>query len=97
VLVNISLEGFQAETDARRGKGVFLKIMESMDNLREAGVPFGFSSMVTRHNAETIASDEFNDMLIRKGCLVGWHFLYIPEGRDADVDLMPTAEQRDML
>jgi MoaA/NifB/PqqE/SkfB family radical SAM enzyme len=97
VLVNISLEGFQPETDARRGKGIFLKIMYSMDNLREAGVPFGFSSMVTRNNVETIVSDEFNDMLISKGCLVGWHFLYIPEGRDAGVNLMPTAEQREML
>jgi MoaA/NifB/PqqE/SkfB family radical SAM enzyme len=36
-------------------------------------------------------------MLISKGCLVGWHFLYIPEGRDAGVNLMPTAEQREML
>jgi len=97
VLVNFSLEGFEEETDARRGKGTFRKIMQGMDNLREVGAPFGFSSMVTRQNAETIISDEFNDMLIKKGCLVGWHFLYIPVGLNPDIGLMPTAEQRELM
>ena len=40
----ISIEGFEDETDARRGKGVFKKVMQAMDNLREAGVVFGFSA-----------------------------------------------------
>ena len=97
VLVNFSLEGFEEETDARRGKGVFQKIMQGMDNLREVGAPFGFSSMVTRQNVETIISDEFNDMLIEKGCLIGWHFLYIPVGLNPDTSLMPTAEQRELM
>ena len=97
VLVNFSLEGFEEDTDARRGKGVFQKIMQGMDNLREVGVPFGFSSMVTRHNVDTIISDEFNDMLIEKGCLIGWHFLYIPVGFHPDTSLMPTAAQRELM
>ena len=97
VLVNFSLEGFEEETDARRGKGVFRKIMQGMDNLRQAGVPFGFSVMVTRQNVETIVSDEFNDMLIDRGCLIGWHFLYIPIGLSPDTSLMPTAEQRNLM
>jgi len=97
VLVIFSVEGFERETDARRGKGVFRKIMQGMDNLRQAGVPFGFSVMVTRQNVETIISDEFNDMLMEKGCLIGWHFLYIPVGRAPDTSLMPTAEQRELM
>lgn len=40
----ISLEGFKEETDARRGEDVFDRVMQAMDNLREAGVPFGFSN-----------------------------------------------------
>jgi len=93
----ISIEGFEEETDARRGRGVFRRIMRAMDNLREAGVAFGFSSMVTRENVETVISDEFNDMLIAKGCVLGWHFLYIPVGRNPDPSLMPTAEQRERM
>lgn len=93
----LSIEGFEEETDARRGKGTFQKVMQGMDNLREAGVAFGFSSMVTRGNVETIVSDEFNDMLIEKGCVLGWHFLYIPVGRNPDPNLMPTAEERERM
>ncbi len=92
-----SIEGFEAETDARRGRGAFRKVMQGMDNLREAGVPFGFSSMVTRYNVDTILSDEFTDMLIAKGCLMGWHFLYMPVGREPDTNLMPTPEQRERM
>jgi MoaA/NifB/PqqE/SkfB family radical SAM enzyme len=68
-----------------------------MDRLHRAGVIFGFSSMITRHNVNTIISDEFNDMLIERGAFVGWHFLYMPVGRDPDLDLMPTPAQRDLL
>lgn len=93
----ISIEGFEEETDARRGKGTFQKIMEAMDRLRKAGVLFGFSAMLTSKNIDTIIGDEFNDMLIAKGCLFGWHFLYMPVGRDPDSSLMPTPEQRERM
>jgi len=36
-------------------------------------------------------------MLMEKGCLLGWHFLYIPVGLNPDVNLMPTAEQRELM
>jgi len=36
----ISVEGFEARTDERRGKGVFQRILGAMANLRQAGVPF---------------------------------------------------------
>ena len=97
VFAIVSIEGFEDETDARRGKGTFRKVMGAMDNLRKAGVLFGFSAMLTRQNVETIISDEFNDMLIAKGCVYGWHFLYIPVGGDADPILMPTPQQRARL
>lgn len=93
----ISLEGFEAETDARRGKGTYRALMAAMDRLHAAGVIFGFSSMVTRYNVDAVISDEFNDLLIEKGAFVGWHFLYMPVGRDPDLNLMPTPAQRDLL
>jgi hypothetical protein len=65
VLVVFSIEGFEEETDARRGKGVFKKIMQGMDNLRQAGVAFGFSAMATRHNVDLIIGDEGTDEATR--------------------------------
>jgi MoaA/NifB/PqqE/SkfB family radical SAM enzyme len=90
----ISVEGFEDETDERRGKGSFKKVSEAMDLLRENGVIFGFSATATRENNEFIVSDEFVDYYIDKGIYIGWYFNYIPIGRSPDLDLMPTPEQR---
>ena len=93
----ISLEGFEAATDARRGKGTFGKIMEAFDNLKQYGVPFGTSITVTRNNVEEVTSDAFYDMIIEKGVMVLWYFLFMPVGKNPDTSLMPTPEQREYL
>ncbi len=91
----ISIEGFEKETDERRGKGAWNNIMNAMDNLKEAGVLFGYSVTAVRSNNEMVVSDEFVDLFVEKGAFVGWYFNYIPIGREPDMDLMPTPEQRD--
>lgn len=93
----ISVEGFEQETDARRGKGVWQKVMQAMDNLKEEGVLFGFSATQHRNNTDVITSDKFIDFMIKKGCLVGWYFQYLPLGKNPDVSLMATPEQRNQL
>jgi len=93
----ISVEGFEKETDARRGNGVFQRVMDAMDNLREAGVVFGYSVTPTRLNSELLVSDEFVDLMIQKGCVFGWYFQYVPIGRKPDVSLMATPEQRNYI
>ncbi len=93
----ISVNGPAEFTDASRGEGAFAQVMQAMDNLREAGCIFGFSSLVTRHNIDVICSDEWIDLLIEKGALYGWLFLYMPVGGSPDMSLMPTPEQRDQL
>ena len=93
----ISIEGFAEQTDACRGQGAFERAMKAMDNLREAGCLFGFSIRVDRNNFDYVTGDEFMDMLIGKGAIYGWYFLYMPVGRNPDLSLMPTPEQRDIL
>ncbi len=93
----VSLEGSQEETDLRRGKGVYQKTMQAQDYLKQAGALYGFSVMVTRDNVETICEDQFNQLMVEKGCYLGWHFLYMPVGRNPDVSLMPTPEQREFM
>jgi len=91
----ISVEGFEKETDARRGKGVWKKVMQAMDNCQEARIVYGFSATPTKYNTETIYSDELMKILVEeKGCIFGWYFTYIPIGRNPDVSLMQTPEQR---
>ena len=93
----VSVNGPAEYTDASRGKGSFDQIMKAMDYLREAGCVIGFSSLVTRRNADAICSEEWIDLLIEKGAIYGWLFLYMPVGRDPDTSLMPTPEQRNQL
>lgn len=92
-----SLEGFEKETDARRGKGVFQKVMHGMDLLRERGVLFGVSSATGRYNVDVVSSDEFIDMLIQKGAKMSWYFIFMPVGTEPDINLMLTPEQRIFL
>ncbi len=91
----ISVEGFEAETDARRGRGVFKRVLTAMENLREAQVPFGISVTSTRKNIELLLSDAFWDFFFDdQGALYCWLFQYMPIGRSFTLDLMITSEQR---
>ncbi len=90
----ISVEGFKEETDKRRGQGVYEKLLEAWNNLRENGVLFGFSATCTKYNTEVIYSDAFIDFMIGQGALFGWYFQYIPIGRKPDTSLMATPQQR---
>lgn len=93
----ISLEGFREATDYRRGEGVYQRVMDAMDRLKERGVPFGTSLTVTSRNVVELTSDEFFEHLSRKGVMIAWMFLFMPVGKDPDISLMPTPEQRDYL
>jgi MoaA/NifB/PqqE/SkfB family radical SAM enzyme len=94
----ISVEGFEAETDARRGKGVYARIMKVMEILRNAGVPFGVSGTATRKNWDVISSREFVDhFFLKQGVIYMWIFQYMPIGRAQSLDLMVTPQQRKVL
>ncbi|NMB91002.1 MAG: radical SAM protein [Chloroflexi bacterium] len=95
LLPAISLEGWEERTDARRGAGVYQKVMAAMQRLHRNGVPFGVSLTATRHNAEELLSEDFIDFLYEeKHALFGWVFQYMPIGRSLTLDLMPTPQQR---
>lgn len=90
----ISLEGFEAVNDLRRGNGVYGRVMEAMSLLKKNGLLFGTSICYTSKNIETVTSDEFVDLLIEKGCRYALYFHYMPVGNGAAVELLPSMEQR---
>jgi MoaA/NifB/PqqE/SkfB family radical SAM enzyme len=97
VMPAFSLEGYEKETDERRGAGHFQKVMHAMDLLRESGISFCGSFTQTSRNTDIIASDAYIDMLAAKGCFALWLFTYVPVGRQPNLELMATPEQRDHL
>jgi MoaA/NifB/PqqE/SkfB family radical SAM enzyme len=95
ILPAISVEGMEEATDARRGKGLFKKIVKVMNNLRNKDIAFGISVTATTENYREILSDEFIDYFFKKlGASFGWLFHYMPIGRAPNPSLMPTPEQR---
>ncbi len=90
----ISVEGWEAETEQRRGTGMWQRINDAMDNLRKEGVLFGISVTYTRHNIDVVTDDKFMEYFINKGAIFGWYFMFMPVGKDPILDLVPTPEQR---
>ncbi len=90
----LSVEGFEKETDERRGKGTYNKIMQAMQNLRDAGVLFGISVTYTRNNIATVTDPEFVQYYMNKGAIFAWYFMFMPVGKDPILELVPTPEQR---
>lgn len=92
----ISVEGFEKETDERRGRGTFNKIMQAFTNLKRFGVPFGISVTSTSKNADLLLTDEFYDFYFEEqGACYMWQFQLMPIGRGKDkFELMVTPEKR---
>ena len=97
VVPAISLEGLKEETDGRRGTGQFDRMVRVMDGLREAGIFFAVSTTQTSRNTDALTSDAFIDFLVEKGCILVWNFHYVPIGREPDLSLMATPEQRNRM
>ena len=93
----ISVEGFEEETDFRRGKGTYARVVHAMEILKERKLPFGVSCCYTSKNASVIGSEAYFDDLIAKGAKFAWIFTYMPVGVGAPTDLMATAEQREYM
>ncbi len=92
----ISVEGFEKETDQRRGAGTHKKILEAFERLRQAGVPFGISVTATSKNVDLLLEDEFYDFYFSgQGACYMWEFQLMPIGRGKDeIDLMVRPQER---
>ncbi len=91
----ISVEGMRETTDKRRGNGIFDRVLSGMELLRQHGVPFGISVTANSSNQEEILADGFLDYFFKEqGTFYAFYFQYLPMGRKADFELMPSPGQR---
>lgn len=89
----LSIEGNEAETDDRRGRGVHARLCDRMHRLKEAGVFFSLSLTVNRMNFETVTDSEFIHDAITAGCGFFLYLEYTPI-REGTEDWVITEEQR---
>ncbi len=97
VIVVVSIEGDEKETDSWRGPGVYRKIMQAFEILNNERVLFGTSATVTSQNVGRVSSFEFIDRMIELGSVAQMYFLYLPVNGRADMSLMVSPAQRDLL
>ncbi|MDR2525834.1 MAG: radical SAM protein [Oscillospiraceae bacterium] len=93
----ISLEGWEESNDARRGNGAYARSVEAMRLLKEERCLFGISVCYTRENLRTVTSPEFLDDVVARGAKFGFYFHYMPVGKNASPELIPTPDQREEM
>jgi len=78
VIPVISFEGDGAQTDQRRGGGVFDKLDRLLADLRKAKLFFGVSLTVSRGNFDVVSSENFVQQFIAKGSRLFFFVEYVP-------------------
>jgi len=92
----ISIEGYEEETDGRRGQGVFSRLQRTISLLKKHNIFYSVSITVTRSNFESVTSEPFITDLVDLGCkfFLFVEFSPIKEGTE---DWVISLEQREEL
>ena len=92
----MSIEGEREVTDARRGKGIYDKLIANMDEFYRRGLLFGASVTVTTQNLKEVSSDAFLKKLSDRGCKAVIFVEFVPV-TDESKELAPGNEEREYL
>lgn len=92
----MSIEGEKAVTDARRGKGIYDKLISHMDEFHRRGLIFGVSVTVTTENLRDVSSDVFLRKLTDRGCKVVIFVEFVPVTEESR-ELAPGDAEREYL
>ncbi|MDD5337826.1 MAG: radical SAM protein [Dehalococcoidales bacterium] len=92
----ISLEGWENDTDDRRGKGVYEKLQKVIARVKKAHLFWSVSVTVTRSNFTTVTDIAFINFLYKLGCKLFFFVEYTPVDEGTE-DWVITEKQRDEL
>jgi MoaA/NifB/PqqE/SkfB family radical SAM enzyme len=89
----ISFEGFRDDTDARRGSGVYDRLLSVCARLNDRTVFFGCSVTTTRKNFDNVTSEAFVRQMTGTGARVFTYVEYVPMAPGTE-NLVLTHEQK---
>lgn len=92
----MSIEGKKEITDARRGSGIYERLIKNMDELNKRGLIFGTSVTVTTENINEVTSDGFLDELSQRGCRAVIFVEFVPVTEESK-ELAPQEAEREYL
>ena len=79
----MSIEGGKENTDARRGVGIYEKLIANMEAFHERNLLFGASVTLTTENIREVTSPEFIGTLADRGCKLVIFVEFVPVTEDA--------------
>jgi MoaA/NifB/PqqE/SkfB family radical SAM enzyme len=88
----LSIEGNRAETDSRRGAGVYEHIYKIISKLQGKNIFWGLSLTLEKDNFNLITSEGFVKELVSLGCKIFFYVSYIPVKHGTE-DLCLASEQ----
>ncbi len=94
ITLALSIEGDECSNDNRRGEGAYKTTMQAMELLKSEKLLFGISVCYTSENVSYVTSDEFIDKMVESGVKYAFYFNYMPVGKNAVKELIPTPTQR---
>lgn len=92
----MSIEGEREITDARRGKGIYDRLITNMEELNRRGLIFGASVTVTTENIHEVTSEDFLKSLSDRGCRVVIFVEFVPVTEESKY-LAPGDKEREYL
>ncbi len=92
----VSIEGGREATDARRGAGVYDRLITGMDELCRRDLVFGASVTVTTQNLREVTSGAFLESLSGRGCKAVIFVEFVPVSDDS-AELAPGNAEREYL
>lgn len=92
----MSIEGNREVTDARRGEGIYDRLMSCMDAFQEKGLIFGASVTVTTENIKEVSSEAFIRSLSMRGCKAVIFVEFVPVTEESR-ELASGDSERDYL
>ena len=92
----MSIEGGKAETNARRGEGIYERLVANMEEFHKRGLLYGASITVTSENVREVVSEEFINSLSEKGCKLVVFVEFVPVTEESK-HLAPSETERGIL
>ena len=89
----LSLEGYQIDTDGRRGSGVYSQLLKSMDKLKKTDLFWGATLTMTKTNFDEVTNEAFIGQLVEAGCKFSMLVEYTPVTAGTE-DWVLTTEQK---
>ena len=92
----MSIEGEREITDARRGEGIYDRLLSNMEELNRRGLIFGASVTVTTENIHEVTSGNFLKALSDRGCKAVIFVEFVPVTEESR-ELAPGNKEREYL